>query len=263
MVNRDADPVNVESSFAGQICCISTHVPNRVLFLNCPGQLYTFLHSALRSSYRLGIRTEQGQQSIVLNGMPFHAPGPGETFGPQIHCAIVRCMLSCGWELVCGSGISLRVADVHAMFFKKAKQTSNHSPNVCAISFIDSNIIRLIDTPVSLLEMIKDILHSQWRKGEKDVIKFKVQDGVPQFTLKGRVFDGMSVSDIVATRALLAQIISKMCASGYEIITSCPTKVSNAGMRPQELDTWIIRCPEELTPEERYVTSETQRPFRD
>lgn len=248
MVDRDADPVNVEPSFAGQICSISTHLPNRILFLNCPGQLYTFLHSAIRVSYRPGVKSEQGQQILTLNGLPFQAPGPGETFGPQIHCAIVRCMTACGWEIVCSTAISLRVPDIHTFYFRKTKysvETYTSQPMVCALAFIESNVMRLIDCPVALLELIKVTVEGHWRKGEKSAVKFKVRDSVPELTLKGRVFDATTNNEIIATRTILAQLISKMGAAGYTIITSCQTKVSNAGMRPQELDTWIIRCPDD------------------
>ncbi|CCG85138.1 Putative uncharacterized protein [Taphrina deformans PYCC 5710] len=265
MTNRDADPVNVEPSFAGQICCISTHLPNRVLFLNCPGQLYSFLHSAIRTGYRLGIQKEQGQQALTLNGMPFLAPGPGEIFGPQIHCAIIRCMINCGWELVCGSSISLRVTDVHSMFFQKAPMTNDTATaEVCALSFVEHNTVRLIDAPVELVELMKMILESHWLRGEKGAVKFSVQNGVPQFIMKGRLFDGAANVDLLATRALLAQVISKIKIEGYNIITACPTRVTNAGMRPQELDTWIIGCPKSRgVTETRDKPREVQEVFRD
>lgn len=247
MVNKDADPVNVEPSFAGQVCSISTHLPNRILFLNCPGQLYSFLHSAIRTSYRPGIQREQGQQVLILNGLPFQAPGPGETFGPQIHCAIVRCMFACGWEIACSTTISLRVPDIHTFFFKKGPShpPGQPLPSLCAMTFINSSTIRLVDAPVALLELVKITLEGHWNKGVQGSVNYKVTEGVPQFTLKGRLFDASGESELIAARAILAQLISKLANAGFMIVTACQSKVSNAGMRPQELDTWLIQCPED------------------
>lgn len=248
MVNRDADPVNVEPSFAGQICSISTHLPNRILLLNCPGQLYSFLHSAIRTSYRPGIQREQGQQVLILNGLPFQAPGPGETFGPQIHCAIVRCMLACGWEIACSTTISLRVPDVHTFFFKKgrAHPPGRPLPLLCAMTFISNNAIRLVDAPVALVELVKITLEGHWNKGVQGSVIYKITDGVPQFTMKGRLFDASGEAELIASRTILGQLISKLINAGFFVVTACQSKVTNAGMRPQELDTWLIKCPEEL-----------------
>lgn len=247
MVNKNADPVPVDPSFQGQICSISTHLPNRILFLNCPGQLYTFLHSAIRVSYRPGIHSQQGQQSILLNGAPFIAPGPGETLGPQVHVAIVRCMLACGWEIACSSSVSLRVPDIHTFFFKKSSSTDFKNIEVCALAFIESNHIRLIDAPVKLLEILKMTIEGHFaKKGDKGAVKFTVKEGVPHFTIKGRVFDASTIVELISTRMLLSQMISKMSASGFEILTSCQARVTNAGMRPQELDTCKHNRPVEV-----------------
>lgn len=246
MVDRDAEPVNVEPSFTNQVCCISIHIPNRVLFLNCPGQLYTFLHSALRTSYRLGIDKEQGQQWITLHGTPFMSPGPGQHAGPQIYCALIACMMKCGWQLVTASTISLRVTDVHSMFFEKAKlaTTSGERLAICALTFIGMNIIELTDAPLHLVELLRTALNSHWKQGERNAVTSKLQSGAPQFQLSGRPWDAVGPADLIATRILIAQLLSKLKGAGYTVLLSCPTKITNAGMRPEELDSWIIQCPD-------------------
>lgn len=128
--------------------------------------------------------------------------------------------------------------------------------DACALSFVDRNIIRLIDGPVKLLEIIKMMIEGHFSKqNNKATVKFTVKDGVPQFTIKSRVFDASTLEELVSTRTLLSQIISKMTASQFDIITSCQTRVTNAGMRPQELDTWIIQCPYDGVMEEKYSST--------
>lgn len=253
MVDQNAEPTEVEPSFAGQICCVSTHLPNQILVLNCPGTLYTFLRSAIRTGYRPGILREQGQQCIILNGQPFQGPGPGEISGPQLHLAIVRCMLSVGWEIACSSRISLRVPEVHTFFFQKSRQAlqTDGSIVLCVLTFAESNLIKLIDAPVALVELVKTTLDGHWKKGEKKAVKYSIANGVPQFKLSGRVFDSMGKNELMAARMLLSQIISKLAAASYHIVTSCQTRRSDAGMGPQELDTWIIRCPNDEVQDSR------------
>ena len=176
---------------------------------------------------------ERGQQCIELKGSPFHAPNDAQDVeGTRIHCAIVRCMLACGWEIACSSQNSLSISDIHSFFFIKGRCIQ---AEICAITFVAFDTIRTTDASVEFVELLQQVFETKW-----PAVKYSVKSGSPEFQLKGNLWHASGDTAIFARQMLLAQLLSKMAASGYRVLTSAQTRVTNAGMRPQELDTWII-----------------------
>ncbi|ORY82121.1 hypothetical protein BCR37DRAFT_393157 [Protomyces lactucae-debilis] len=255
MVNADAEPLNVDASYAYQTCCISTHGPNRILILNAPGVLRNMLVSAVKTSYRKGISKEVGQQEVILHGRPFFPFGQDLQDGVRITYALIRCMIQCGWDITTDINLSWRTFDVATLYFHKSESSDSKSRQhvvVCAIDLVDLNGIQVIDAPVALVNLVKTVIQQRWTAGHT----YSLAQGTPEFRLKGFAFESASSSQLAGSRMLLGTLLSRLRQDGYKLITTCNTKATEHG----QLSTLIIQCPTSALEPSEQPDAKSQRP---
>ena len=124
-------------------------------------------------------------------------------------------MLEQGWHNVAAIDISRRATDKSVLIFQQREP--KRCPIMC-LSLNDADKFRLINMPVQLVDVFKQILISRWAKGIQEEKVMNLSFGsVVQLKLKGWPWTGGLTNDVYHIRSFLCNVIEAFANQGNEL----------------------------------------------
>lgn len=216
---------------------ISLHRSDRLRLLGFSQATIAAIRNVIQHTYPKGISKEQPygmSHEFKLHGSPWHGQSSDAVISRVLIREILACLFSIGWILHASTDVSKKEMDKDTMFFRK-QQVPPPASDFIAISFNQSDRLRLIGAPTQLVQDMKSLLAGlgllQTDLGWKD-------QGLRawEFKLNGYPWRA-SGEETMSTRYLLLKMLECLENHGWSLYGSVDQS-TGSGDNSSETDSW-------------------------
>ncbi|KAK4685354.1 hypothetical protein P7C73_g4804, partial [Tremellales sp. Uapishka_1] len=230
------------SSDSARFACVLLSKTDRLRMCNFPPEVCAYVGETVRRIWLAGIQREgdyEGTHEFKLSGRPWQGQGPEAVPSRRLLIHVLHALSHQGWDLHTSCDLSKRGFDKDSLFFRYRPERLHVQRQFFAISFNETDKVRLIDSPhPAVMESFTGAI-SRWPLGVQEA-KTKEPDCF-QIKLKGTPWRTILGQEIVGARTMLCGLLQAMEQVGFELVGSVDMTASGNGNNASlDLDTWFF-----------------------
>lgn len=239
--SRKALAASASTTPPPQLLCLSLHETDKIRVMNLAANSIPALRACIEASWPYGIQSA-GLYGISyqfkLRGRPWEGDGEQANHSRRLMAGIFGFLLRAGWILKLSTDISKWTWDKDTFYFKQ-DAPPDPQVQVCAISFNETDKVRVIGGPQEVANVVRSCVHNFWYRGlQRECLYY----GQPEFKLLGNPWTAEG-KETMQTRMFVGQLIEALDRGRWEVYASIDISRGKGGKKSHidDLDSWILR----------------------